>query len=54
VTTLHGTDTTLLGRDVGYVPAIRHALTCSDAVTTVSAYLRLETQRLLSVERRST
>ena len=26
VTTLHGTDTTLLGRDAGYGPAIRHAL----------------------------
>ena len=26
VTTLHGTDTTLLGRDPGYGPAIRHAL----------------------------
>ena len=33
VTTLHGTDTTLLGRDPGYGPAIRHALECSDAVT---------------------
>ena len=40
VTTLHGTDTTLLGRDPGYGPAIRHALTCSDAVTTVSEYLQ--------------
>ena len=37
VTTLHGTDTTLLGHDPGYAPAIRHALTCSDAVTAVSA-----------------
>ncbi len=36
VTTLHGTDTTLLGRDAGYGPAITHALACSDAVTTVS------------------
>jgi N-acetyl-alpha-D-glucosaminyl L-malate synthase BshA len=51
VTTLHGTDTTLLGRDVGYGPAIRHALECSDAVTTVSEYLRRETQDLLSVKR---
>ena len=39
VTTLHGTDTTLLGRDPGYGPAIRHALKCSDAVTIVSEYL---------------
>jgi N-acetyl-alpha-D-glucosaminyl L-malate synthase BshA len=47
VTTLHGTDTTLLGRDPGYGPAIHHALSCSDAVTTVSDYLRQETQRVL-------
>jgi N-acetyl-alpha-D-glucosaminyl L-malate synthase BshA len=51
VTTLHGTDTTLLGRDVGYGPAIRHALTCSDAITTVSDYLRRETQRLLTIDK---
>jgi N-acetyl-alpha-D-glucosaminyl L-malate synthase BshA len=48
VTTLHGTDTTLLGRDPGYGPAIRHALACSDAVTTVSAYLKRETEQLLT------
>jgi N-acetyl-alpha-D-glucosaminyl L-malate synthase BshA len=47
VTTLHGTDTTLLGDDPGYGPAIHHALTCSNAVTTVSAYLKAETQRVL-------
>jgi L-malate glycosyltransferase len=47
VTTLHGTDTTLLGRDPGYGPAIRHALASSDAVTTVSEFLRRETVRLL-------
>ncbi len=51
ITTLHGTDTTLLGRDPGYGPAIRHALACSDAVTTVSAFLQRETQRLLAVDR---
>ena len=50
VTTLHGTDTTLLGHDPGYGPAIRHALNCSDAVTTVSAYLRAETQRVLGFD----
>ena len=51
VTTLHGTDTTLLGRDPGYGPAIRHALERSDAVTTVSAFLERETRRLLPVTR---
>jgi len=47
VTTLHGTDTTLLGRDPGYGPAIHHALTHSDAVTTVSHFLKTETQSVL-------
>jgi N-acetyl-alpha-D-glucosaminyl L-malate synthase BshA len=51
VTTLHGTDTTLLGRDAGYGPAIRHALDKSDAVTTVSAFLERETRELLAMER---
>jgi N-acetyl-alpha-D-glucosaminyl L-malate synthase BshA len=50
VTTLHGTDTTLLGCDPGYGPAIHHALTCSDAVTTVSEYLKQETQRVLGFD----
>jgi L-malate glycosyltransferase len=47
VTTLHGTDTTLLGRDAGYAPAISHALSCSDAVTAVSESLKRETERVL-------
>jgi N-acetyl-alpha-D-glucosaminyl L-malate synthase BshA len=51
VTTLHGTDTTLLGRDAGYGPAIRHALERSDAVTTVSGFLERETRRLLAIDR---
>jgi N-acetyl-alpha-D-glucosaminyl L-malate synthase BshA len=51
VTTLHGTDTTLLGRDAGYGPAITYALGRSDAVTTVSSYLERETRLLLSVTR---
>lgn len=51
ITTLHGTDTTLLGRDPGYGPAIRHALEHSDAITTVSEFMRRETVRLLGVQR---
>ncbi|MFI5337258.1 MAG: N-acetyl-alpha-D-glucosaminyl L-malate synthase BshA [Opitutales bacterium] len=51
ITTLHGTDTTLLGRDPGYGPAIRHALEHSDAITTVSEFMRNETVRLLGVRR---
>ncbi len=51
VTTLHGTDTTLLGQDAAYAPAIRHALAQSDAVTTVSAFLERETRRVLPMQR---
>lgn len=51
VTTLHGTDTTLLGRDADYGPAIQHALEQSDAITTVSAFLKTETENLLKVTR---
>jgi N-acetyl-alpha-D-glucosaminyl L-malate synthase BshA len=51
VTTLHGTDTTLLGLDPGYGPAIRHALEHSDGITTVSKFMRRETVRLLGVKR---
>ncbi len=50
VTTLHGTDTTLLGSDPGYGPAIHHALTQSDAVTTVSEFLKIETRRVLGFD----
>jgi L-malate glycosyltransferase len=47
VTTLHGTDTLLLGLDPGYGPAIHHALTHSDAVTAVSNFLAAETRQVL-------
>src|SRR5215467_12257630 len=50
VTTLHGTDTTLLGHDPGYAPAIKHALTSSDAVTAVSESLKRETQSVLDFD----
>ena len=50
VTTMHGTDTTLLGADPGYGPAIHHALKHSDAVTVVSDFLKRETQRVLGFD----
>jgi N-acetyl-alpha-D-glucosaminyl L-malate synthase BshA len=51
VTTLHGTDTTLIGRDPAYQPVIRHALEESSAVTAVSGFLRDETRRTFGFER---
>ncbi|HVF72277.1 MAG TPA: N-acetyl-alpha-D-glucosaminyl L-malate synthase BshA [Chthoniobacterales bacterium] len=46
VTTLHGTDTTLLGPNPQYRAAIEHALVHSDAVTTVSDSLRRQTEEI--------
>ncbi|HEY3662727.1 MAG TPA: N-acetyl-alpha-D-glucosaminyl L-malate synthase BshA [Chthoniobacterales bacterium] len=51
ITTLHGTDTTLLGQDPSYRPAIEHALSHSDAITTVSESLRLETLATFQLSR---
>jgi N-acetyl-alpha-D-glucosaminyl L-malate synthase BshA len=51
ITTLHGTDTTLLGQDPSYRPAIEHALSHSDAITTVSESLRSETQATFAMDR---
>jgi N-acetyl-alpha-D-glucosaminyl L-malate synthase BshA len=51
VTTLHGTDTTLLGNDPGYEPIIHHSLMKSDAITTVSDFLAAETRRVFRMER---
>jgi len=46
ITTLHGTDTTLLGPNPQYRAAIEHALIHSDAVTTVSQSLRAQTEEI--------
>jgi N-acetyl-alpha-D-glucosaminyl L-malate synthase BshA len=51
VTTLHGSDTTLLGRDPDYRTAIEHALVHSDAVTAVSESLRNQTQEIFRLKR---
>ncbi len=49
VTTLHGTDTTLLGRDPNYRRAIEYSLQHSDRVTTVSHSLRRDTEEVFDV-----
>jgi N-acetyl-alpha-D-glucosaminyl L-malate synthase BshA len=45
VTTLHGTDITLVGQDPSYYTITKFSIEHSDAVTAVSAYLREETYR---------
>jgi len=51
VTTLHGTDITLLGKDASFKPVITHAINASDVVTTVSQSLKDDTIRLFEVSR---
>ncbi len=45
VTTLHGTDITLVGQDPSYFTVTKFSIERSDAVTAVSRYLREETYR---------
>jgi len=49
ITTLHGTDTTLMGQDPNYQPVIKHAIEHSAGVTAVSEFLRQETLRAFGV-----
>jgi N-acetyl-alpha-D-glucosaminyl L-malate synthase BshA len=51
VTTLHGTDITLVGNDPNYLETTRFGIEQSDAVTTVSEALREATREQLSVKR---
>lgn len=49
VTTLHGTDITLVGSDPSYFPLTRYAMEKSCSVTAVSDWLNQETQRTFSL-----
>src|SRR5579864_3868851 len=51
VTTLHGTDITLVGSDRSYLPITRFSIEESDAVTAISEYLRDVTQREFEIHR---
>ncbi len=51
VTTLHGTDITLVGLDRSYLPITRYAIQESDGVTSISEYLREKTLEDFGVKR---
>ena len=51
VTTLHGTDITLVGIDRSYLPITRFAIEQSDGVTSISNYLREKTIQDFSIQR---
>jgi hypothetical protein len=51
ITTLHGTDITLVGRDKTYAPVVTFSINESDAITAVSDNLRMETHRSFAIEK---
>ncbi len=51
ITTLHGTDITLLGSDPSYSETVAFCIQQSDGVTAVSESLKADTQRELGVDR---
>src|SRR6187549_3168359 len=51
ITTLHGTDITLVGRDKTYSPVVTFSMNESDAITAVSKNLRDETFRNFKMEK---
>ncbi|HEV2479947.1 MAG TPA: N-acetyl-alpha-D-glucosaminyl L-malate synthase BshA [Puia sp.] len=50
ITTLHGTDITLVGRDKTFAPVVAFSINQSDAITAVSQNLRDETYRTFGIE----
>lgn len=51
ITTLHGTDITLVGRDKTYSPVVTFSMNESDAITAVSKNLRDETYKNFKMEK---
>ena len=51
VTTLHGTDITLVGKDPSYQPVVEFNINQSDAVTTVSESLKKDTLNSFDIKR---
>jgi len=51
ITTLHGTDITLVGRDKTYAPVVAFSINQSDAITAVSKNLCEETYKTFKIEK---
>ncbi len=51
ITTLHGTDITLVGRDKTYAPVVAFSINQSDAITAVSENLKQETYNNFDIEK---
>jgi N-acetyl-alpha-D-glucosaminyl L-malate synthase BshA len=50
ITTLHGTDITIVGSDPSYLPVVNFSINQSDGVTAVSDYLRDETYARFDIQ----
>jgi N-acetyl-alpha-D-glucosaminyl L-malate synthase BshA len=50
VTTLHGTDITLVGADRSYLPITRYGIVQSDGVTAISHYLKAATKEIFQFD----
>lgn len=50
VTTLHGTDITLVGSDKSFAPVVEFSINNSDGVTAVSQYLKDKTQETFNIK----
>ena len=51
VTTLHGTDITIVGQDPSFAPVVTYSINKSDGVTAVSDFLRLETYEAFDIKK---
>jgi N-acetyl-alpha-D-glucosaminyl L-malate synthase BshA len=51
VTTLHGTDITLVGKDPGYKPVVEYSINHSDGITSVSKSLKEDTYNNFNITR---
>ena len=52
VTTLHGTDITIVGQDATFAPVVTHSINASDGVTAVSDALRQETYQSFGITKK--
>src|SRR5690625_8029719 len=50
VTTLHGTDITIVGQDPSFAPVVNYSINESHGVTAVSEYLRHETESRFPID----
>ncbi len=51
ITTLHGTDITLIGLEVSFLPTMKFSIEKSDGVTAVSNFLKIKTQSQYNIKK---